>query len=121
MLKKILSKGFIWFSLVCGLISAVQADDFHTYNGFDNREAYFGVHDRIPEYYRPRTVNPLMAMLPEYSLTGPGYICEKHQAPPVYRLPLQWGRNTGYREADWFNNRIIDMRYHPTNFGGYDY
>lgn len=114
-------KGLFLFSLVLGLVFTAKADDFHTYNTFETREAYFGQENRVPEYYRPRTVNPLMAMLPEYSLTGPGYICDKRQAPPVYRLPLQWNRNVGYREADWFNNRIIDNRYNFVNFGGYNY
>lgn len=97
------------------------AGGFDSFNTFQANDSYFAAQNRVPEYYRPRTMNALIASLPEYSLTGPGYICDTRQAPPVYRLPLQFYRNVGYREADWFNNRLNDRHQHPMNFGGYDY
>lgn len=93
-------------------------DSYHTLHPYDS---YFPKENRVPEYFRPRTMNPLIASLPEYSMFGPGFICDTRQAPPVYRLPLQYYRNVGYREADWFNNRLNDRHLHPMNFGGYDY
>jgi hypothetical protein len=120
MTKIIITKAILFSLAVFGFAGASKAD-FHTYNTFEPRDSYFHRENRVPEYYRPRSMNPLMAMLPEYSMSGPGYICDTRQAPPVYRLPLQWQRNVGYREADWFNNRILDRHYHPMNFGGYDY
>ncbi len=101
--------------------TVANADGWGHYNTFEPNNNYFEAENHMPEYYRPRTMNPMIAMLPEYSFRGPGYICDTRQAPPVYRMPLQYHRNVGYREADWFNNRLNDRHMHPMNFGGYDY
>ncbi|HEY9886079.1 MAG TPA: hypothetical protein V6C96_02340 [Vampirovibrionales bacterium] len=101
--------------------STVQAGGFDSYNTLHPYDSYFASENKVPEYYIPRTMNPMIAMLPEYSMMGPGYVCDTRQAPPVYRLPLQYRRNVGYREADWFNNRLVDRHIHNMNFGGYDY
>lgn len=101
---------------------------FDKNNSFDLDQSYFlEVENQLPryslpEYYKPRSMNPLIASLPEYYLKGPGYICDTHQAPPVYRFPVQYLRNVGYREADWFNNRLKDRHViNNVNFGGYNY
>jgi hypothetical protein len=101
--------------------AAFATGGFDSFNTLEPKDSYFAKENRVPEYYRPRTMNPLIAMLPEYSMVGPGYVCDTRQAPPVYRMPLQWYRNVGYREADWLNNRLIDRHHHPMNFGGFDY
>jgi hypothetical protein len=119
--KSFAAKLFFVATIVSSLASMAQANDFATYNTFNPRDNYFQKENHAPEYYRPRTMTPMIAMLPEYSLAGPGYICDNRQAPPVYRLPLQVPRNVGYREADWVNNRLIDRHTHPMNFGGWDY
>jgi hypothetical protein len=113
---------FIFLLMAFVLFSGVaKADIPKPYNAFEINDGYFDQRDSLPEYYRPDTMNPLIMSLPEYSMYGPGFVCEKHQAPPVYRLPLQWGRNVGYREADWFNNRLNDNHLNQINFGGYYY
>jgi hypothetical protein len=120
-MKRALSKLILLTLSTISLAQVSQAGGFDSKNTFDPYDSYFSPVNRVPEYYRPRTMNPMISMLPEYSLRGPGYICDTRQAPPVYRLPLQFTRNVGYREADWFNNRLVDRHQHPMNFGGYDY
>ena len=103
-------------------VATVNASEgFDSNNTFELVDSYFDRSNRIPEYYRPKRMTPMISMLPEYSLTGPGYICDTRQAPPVYRMPLQYYRNVGYRESDWFNNRLFDRHAHSVNFGGYNY
>ncbi|MFN5539342.1 MAG: hypothetical protein ACK481_04695 [Candidatus Melainabacteria bacterium] len=109
------------FIIALILSSGAYSSDFGTKNTFDVNDGYFHEANQVPEYYRPASINPLMAMLPEYSMFGPGFICDYRQAPPVYRLPMQYNRNIGYREADWLNNHILDRRGLPVNFGGWNY
>jgi hypothetical protein len=121
-----MKKAFIQILAISSLLltSAFQAQadgGFDSHNTMSHMDGYFDAENRVPEYYRPRVMNPMIAMLPEYSQAGPGYVCDTRQAPPVYRLPLQYYRNVGYREADWFNNRLLDRHHHPMNFGGFDY
>ncbi|MDX1918850.1 MAG: hypothetical protein SFT81_06910 [Candidatus Caenarcaniphilales bacterium] len=112
----------LFFSFAFLMAGAVRAETYYPpTNTFDPRDGYFQTTNDIRPYYRPRNINPLIAMLPEYALSGPGYICELHQAPPVYRIPMRYYRNVGYREADWRNNRILDRHTFPVNFGGYNY
>ncbi|MDJ0626350.1 MAG: hypothetical protein QNJ31_08310 [Candidatus Caenarcaniphilales bacterium] len=112
---------FAILQLSIAVTSAFANNGFDSFNTFNPNDSYFHKRNRVPEYFRPRTMNSLIASLPEYSMFGPGYICDTRQAPPVYRLPLQYYRNVGYREADWFNNRLQDRHNHAMNFGGYDY
>jgi|GEM_PF-3114541 len=122
-------KKFFKSALILALF--VQANSLFSFdknNTFELNQSYFSeTADQLskyslPEYHRPRSINPLIVSLPEYYLKGPGYICDTHQAPPVYRFPVKYTRNFGYREADWFNNRLKD-RYviNNVNFGGYNY
>lgn len=79
------------------------------------------LYEHMYERYQPNTMNPLIARLPEYSSTGPGYICERRQPPMVYRFRIQYNRHIGYREADWIKNDMIDKHMYPVNFGGYTF
>ena len=99
---------------------------FDKSSSFELNQSYFLAvenqlsQNSLPEYYKPRSLNPLIAVLPEYYLKGPGYICDTHQAPPVYRFPVKYLREVGYREADWFNNHLKERRAaNNINFGGY--
>ncbi len=104
------------FLLVLGIVDLIKAEPFNFYES-----PYFGVKEEVYEYYTPKRITPLIAQLPEYSMRGPGYICDKRQASPVYRYPLQYNRHIGYREADWAKNTLYDNGIFPVNFGGYTY
>lgn len=84
-----------------------------------NDSTSIGNNSAVYEYYYPEKVTPLMKRLPEFSKTGPGYICELRQPAPVYRFPVQGNRINGYREADWSNNMLYNNTSAPVNFGGY--
>jgi hypothetical protein len=73
------------------------------------------------DLYKPRSLNAISRQLPEFNMTGPGYICTPEAIPPIYRFPLQYYREVGYREPDWVNSRIYDDRGKPINFGRYNW
>ena len=111
---------FLFFNFyITAIILPVFADD-SAFNFYETPTPYL-IKEHSYERYRPRTITPLISVLPEYSLFGPGYICEKRQPPPVYRFPIQYNRHMGYREGDWAKNDLIDKHMFPLEFGGYTY
>ncbi len=79
----------------------------------------------LVEPFRAKKPNFIMQYLPEYTMTGPGYVCEYNQPASPYRASQQWYRNVGYRDADWLESNVykngIANPYLPPVNRGYNY